>query len=199
MTTTFFLVRHAAHDNVGAFLAGREVDVRLGEAGLAQAKRLAIKMSRERTDAIHSSPRRRTRETAAAISAELGVEDRVAPDLDEIDFGKEWCGRDFGELDRDPRWRQWNAERATARTPAGETLGDVQKRIVGLIECIRAESRGGSHVLVSHADVIKVAITHYLGLGLEFIDRFEISPASISTLVANDWGARLVTLNDLPE
>ncbi|MDR6758664.1 broad specificity phosphatase PhoE [Mycoplana sp. BE70] len=40
MTTTFFLVRHAAHDNVGRFLAGRAGGVALSEPGRAQARRL---------------------------------------------------------------------------------------------------------------------------------------------------------------
>ena len=57
MTTTFFLVRHAAHDNLGAYLAGRMPGVRLGEAGLAQAGRLAKRMSAETFAKIVSSPR----------------------------------------------------------------------------------------------------------------------------------------------
>ena len=39
MTTTFFLVRHAAHDNLGGYLAGRMEGVRLGPDGRAQAER----------------------------------------------------------------------------------------------------------------------------------------------------------------
>ncbi|RUV20061.1 histidine phosphatase family protein, partial [Mesorhizobium sp. M5C.F.Ca.IN.020.32.2.1] len=35
MTTTFFLIRHAAHDNVGAYLAGRMAGVCLGDTGRA--------------------------------------------------------------------------------------------------------------------------------------------------------------------
>ncbi|MGO4840289.1 histidine phosphatase family protein, partial [Rhizobiaceae sp. 2RAB30] len=33
MTTVFYLVRHAAHDNLGNFLAGRSEGIRLGRAG----------------------------------------------------------------------------------------------------------------------------------------------------------------------
>ena len=37
MSTTFLMVRHAAHDDVGSYLAGRMEGVKLGAAGLAQA------------------------------------------------------------------------------------------------------------------------------------------------------------------
>lgn len=38
MTATFFLVRHAAHDNVGGFLAGRTPGIRLGTDGQARRR-----------------------------------------------------------------------------------------------------------------------------------------------------------------
>lgn len=198
MTTTFLLIRHAAHDNVGGFLAGRGVDVCLGEHGREQARRLAKRMYRHRPDTLHSSPRRRTRETAAAIRAALGVEESVAPELDEIDFGESWCGRTFEELNQDPLWRRWNADRLHASTPAGETLRDVQDRIVGHIERVAGEMPEQAVALVTHADVIKVAVAHYLRLALDRIDLFDIAPASVSTLAVGDWGARLMGLNEVP-
>jgi broad specificity phosphatase PhoE len=196
--TTFFLVRHAAHDNVGSFLAGREVDVPLGAAGREQAERLALRMSRERADMIHTSPRRRTRETAAAVAAAMGLRETVAENLDEIDFGKEWCGRSFDDLNCEPLWRTWNKERAMARTPAGESLADVQRRVVGHMERVRGDAPEKSAVLVSHADPIKLALAHYLELRVESIDRFDIAPASISAIVVGDWGAKLLGLNETP-
>ncbi|MQU81851.1 histidine phosphatase family protein, partial [Sinorhizobium meliloti] len=66
MTTTFLLVRHAAHDRVGCFLAGRTGDVPLGIAGREQAQRLAARLAGEGIGSIYASPRKRTQETAAA-------------------------------------------------------------------------------------------------------------------------------------
>ena len=57
VTTTFFLVRHAAHDNLGAYLAGRMPGVRLGEAGSAQAGRLAKRHERARPSPRSSAAR----------------------------------------------------------------------------------------------------------------------------------------------
>jgi broad specificity phosphatase PhoE len=198
VTTTFFLVRHAAHDNVGAYLAGRACDVSLGPDGRAQAERLARRMRREKFGAIHASPRNRTRETADAIAAASGLRNEVAPDLDEIDFGDEWCGRSFDELNADPAWRHWNEDRAGARTPAGEALCDVEDRVQRHVRRAAADHPDGAVVLVTHADVIKAAVTRHLGLPIAAIDRFEVAPASITTLVVGDWGAKLLSLNEAP-
>ena len=195
-TTTFFLLRHAAHDNVGGFLAGRMPGVRLGPEGLAQAGRLAARMGRERFGAVVSSPRERTRQTADAVAAMAGIAD-VAIDagLDEIDFGA-WSGKTFTELNTDPAWARWNSERATARTPAGESMADVERRVVGCMDRIRARYGEASVVLVSHADVIKLLLAHAFGLGADALHRFEISPASVSVLVIGAWGAKVETMNE---
>jgi probable phosphoglycerate mutase len=197
VTTTFFLVRHAAHDNLGSYLAGRSVDVSLGKDGRAQAQRLAARMRRERFDAIHTSPRKRTCETAVFIGDAVGLAEEIEPDLDEIDFGEEWCGRTFDELNGDPAWRSWNSDRANARTPAGEALADVQVRMCRHMQSVRAAYAEGAVVLVSHADPIKAAIAGQLRLPIETIDRFDIAPASLSTLVVGDWGAKLLQLNEV--
>ena len=196
MTTTFFLVRHAAHDNVGGFLAGRKPGIRLGEAGLAQAERLAERMRRESFDALRASPRERTRETAAAISRASGVTPVVAEELDEIDFG-EWSGLSFDVLNQDPRWRRWNTVRSLCRTPAGESMLDVQRRVLGLIDSLATEHPERAVVLVTHADIIKTAVSHVLGLPVDAWPRFDIGPASITKLVLGDWGAQLLGLNEV--
>jgi broad specificity phosphatase PhoE len=200
MTTKLFFVRHAAHDNVGSYLAGRMDGVRLGPDGLAQAQRLGERMRRENFAAIIASPRERTRQTAVAISDAAGVGPvKIADELDEIDFGR-WNGRSFEELNTDPDWREWNVNRGAASTPAGQTMAQVQERVVGFTQRIaNAASRAGAGravVLVSHADVIKAAVCHFLGVPLANVDRFEISPASVTTLVVGEWGAKLYALNE---
>lgn len=197
MTVTFFLVRHAAHDDVGRYLAGRKPGVRLGAEGRAQAARLGTRMRRERFGRILASPRERTRETAQAIAEATGIEAvETAVALDEIDFGR-WSGHDFETLNEDPDWRRWNEDRGRAATPAGETMEHVRFRIVSVMERLQAEARPEAVVLVSHADVIKAAVCDVLGLPIDRIDRFDIAPASITTLVAGPWGAKLIGLNEV--
>lgn len=196
MTVTVFLVRHAAHDNVGNFLAGRSAGISLGEAGRAQAERLGQRMRGENISDIYTSPRERTQETAAAIASACGLRSpEVADALDEVDFG-DWSGKTFDVLDGDPLWRRWNALRSLSRTPAGETMLDVQARVVRLIDTLSRGTGDGRVALVSHADVIKAAVSHVLGLPIDAWPRFDVAPASITTLVIGDWGAKLITLNE---
>lgn len=196
MTTTFFLVRHAAHETVGTFLAGRSEGVFLGPAGRDQAQRLAERMRRERFDAIVSSPRERTCETARAVSVACGVGPIAISDaLDEVDYGS-WSGKTFSELSEDPSWRRWNEERADACTPAGEDMESVRRRICGCMADLSKRHAGSAVVLVSHADVIKSAVCHVLGLPADSCFRFDVEPASITVVVTGDWGAKLIRLNE---
>lgn len=196
MTVTFYFVRHAAHDNVGSFLAGRMEGIRLGPAGKAQAERLACRMRREEIDTIYSSPRERTRETAAAIAAACNLgEPQSAQALDEIDFGA-WSGQTFQTLNADPEWRRWNMTRSLCRTPGGESMLDVQHRVLLLVETLLRENGAKKIALVSHADVIKAAVSHFLGLPIDAWPRFDIAPASITSIAAGDWGAKVVTVNE---
>jgi len=197
VTTTFFLVRHAAHDNVGGYLAGRTPGIRLGEAGRAQAGRLGERMRRERFVAILASPRERTQETAAAIASACGgLPVTTAPELDEVDFGA-WSGKSFDVLNDDPLWRRWNSVRSLTRTPAGENMHDVQSRVLRLMERLRRDHPEDAVVLVSHADVIKSVVSHVLGLPADAWPRFDIGPASVSTITVGDWGAQVLLLNDV--
>jgi probable phosphoglycerate mutase len=195
MTTTFYLLRHAAHDDVGSYLAGRSPGVCLGAAGRAQASRLGEWMRRESFVAIVASPRERTRQTAQAVSVacEIGPVE-LAEELDEIDFGP-WSGKTFAELNQDPAWRAWNDQRARAATPAGESMEHVRRRVCSCMRDLCAKHAGEGVVLVSHADVIKSAVCDVLGLAADGGFRFEIDPASVSVVVMGDWGAKLIRLN----
>lgn len=195
--TIILLVRHAAHDNVGGFLAGRIAGVRLGEAGRQQALRLAQRLKREPIELILTSPRERALETARLIatSAALPAPEPVE-DLDEIDFGS-WSGRGFDDLNREPSFQRWNQVRGLARTPAGESMLDVQARIVRRIERVSGKMSSRMVALVSHADVIKAAVSYYLGLPLDAWSRFDIEPASITTIALSEWGAKVTGINEL--
>lgn len=193
--TTFFLVRHALHVLGPGILAGRIPGTRLTDEGHGQAVRVARWFERERVTAVHSSPQERTLETARPIAEQAHITVEIVPALDEVDFG-EWAGNSFEMLERDPRWVLWNAKRDSASTPAGETMRDVAKRVVGHIEQVRAGDPAGRIVIVSHAEVIRTAVLHYLGLPFSAFTRIQIDAASISKLVFTDGGAAIASLNE---
>jgi broad specificity phosphatase PhoE len=193
--TTLFLVRHAAHDRVDRVLCGRMPGVRLGPEGRAEAERLAERLARVDIAAVQSGPLERTRETAEPVAARLGLGVEVADGLDEIEVGA-WTGTPFDELRDDPRWTLWNAARSVTRAPGGETMIEVQGRVLAHVEALRARFPDRAVVLVSHADVLKAALAHWLGLSLDSLQRFDIAPASLSTVAVGDWGAKVLALNE---
>jgi broad specificity phosphatase PhoE len=193
----FFLVRHAAHELVDRVLCGRMAGVKLGEEGRAQARRVAQRLTRERVAAIHTSPLERARETAAPIAEQFNLVPEIHETINEIDVG-EWAGRDFASLQNDLRWAAWNNARNVTRPPGGETMLEVQARVVGHMERVRGSHHDQAVVLVSHGDVIKAALLHCLGMPIDGYRLFDIGPASISTLVIGDWGAKVLSLNEVP-
>ncbi len=194
--TVVFLIRHAAHAELGRSLTGRKAGVALSESGARQALALGERLIREPISKIYSSPRLRARATAEAIGDRLGLPVEVDQDLDEIDFGK-WTGASFEELACDPSWRQWNEARATASPPDGESMAEAAARIVRGIGRICGQHRNSAAVaLVSHCDMIRGAVAHYLGLSLNNLLRFDIDPASITRLEVGAWGGRVAALNE---
>lgn len=180
------LIRHGSHDDLGTWLSGRTRDIALNAAGRQETAALARRLAGRGITGITTSPRRRTVETADILGAGLNLTPVLAPDLDEIDFG-DWSGRRFADLDGEPAWERWNAARATAPTPGGETMAEAVARAMRHIDHLAGQGEGPI-LCVSHCDVIRGVIAHVLGLSLDNLLRFEIAPSSVSWLMAHGQG-----------
>lgn len=171
--------------------------VSLNDFGRTEAERAAARLADERLDALYTSPIQRTQETAQAIAAATGLEPQLDEALFEIDFG-DWTGAAFAALDGDPDWRAWNLARATARAPGGESMDEVRARWRGFLEGVRRRHPEGRVAAVSHGDVIKTVVADVVGFSIGRHMAFEISPGSVSTLVAGDWGMKMLSINEVP-
>jgi probable phosphoglycerate mutase len=85
---------------------------------------------------------------------------------------------------------------SNARFPNGESLYEMQNRAVQQINKWAIQHPGQTILLVSHADVIKSAVAHYLGMHLDLFQRLVISPASITTVVFTFMRPMVYTVND---
>ena len=195
MTTRLVLVRHATCASTEHVLLGRAIDAALDARGEAQARALAQRLSVESPDVLQASPRRRTLETAHAIAGRTGCTVGIAPALDEVDFGA-WCGQSFDQLEADAGWREWNARRASARTPAGEDMAGVRARVLPHLQALAQAFAGGLLVLVTHAEVIRAVVLHHLGMSADEFHRVAIAPASLTTLRIDGGTSRLVRINE---
>ena len=195
MTTVVRMVRHGSHDRLGKVLCGRMEGVTLSGQGLAEAQALGGRLAGRPLAAVYSSPLDRARQTAEPIAAAQGVPVQVDADLNELDFG-DWTAMPFDRLHAEPSWPVWNQARGLSRPPGGETMLEAQTRLARFLERMRLRHPDAEVAAVSHSDIIKAAIAHVLGLPLDQYDRFEISPASVSTLVVGDWGAKVHSINE---
>ena len=193
-TTTFHLLRHGSHDRLDHVLCGRMEGVRLGELGRLEAEAVALRLQGEALSLIVSSPLERCFETAEAVAIGRDLDVEVDERFTELDIG-DWTGLPFANLDQDARWEPWNSRRTLSRPPGGESLGEAQMRAIKGLEALSTRFPDQAVAIVSHGDIIKALVAHVLGLNLDFYHRFDVDPASLTTLVLGDWGAKLIRLN----
>lgn len=195
--TQLLLIRHAVNDFVKTGkLAGWTPGVHLNEEGQAQANALGERLSDAPLTTIYASPLERTMETAEAIQAhhpQLSIEKNL--DIAEVRYG-DWEGKKIAALRRRKMWDVVQEYPSRAYFPDGETMRGVQTRVVDGIEKLIAKHPGETIALVFHADLIKMAVAHYLGVHLDNFQRIVISPASISIIMLGHSRPFVVTVND---
>ncbi|RUV33129.1 hypothetical protein EOD29_32465, partial [Mesorhizobium sp. M1A.T.Ca.IN.004.03.1.1] len=76
-------------------------------------------------------------------------------------------------LDVQHRLASWRADEAACGIPSAPK---------GIIETLARRGNDRRLALVSHADVIKAAVSHVLGLPIDAWPRFDIAPASVTTV-----------------
>lgn len=195
--TTILLVRHGTTPTTGQSLPGRAPGLHLADEGVRQAERAAERIAElARVDAVYCSPLERTRETAAPIGKAVGLRPRVERGLLECDFG-DWTGAKLSDLFKRPEWRTVQQAPSTFRFPEGESFTEMQVRIVGTLDRLRARHAGGTIVCVSHADPIKAAVAHAIGTHLDLFQRIVISPCSISAFSWGVGGPVTLTVNSI--
>jgi len=193
--TLLLLVRHGQTPTTGKILPGRAAGLHLADTGNEQARTVAARLAElKKVDAIYASPLERTRETAAPIGKALGLPVKADKGLLEADFG-DWTGQELGKLMKLPEWSTVQRAPSTFRFPGGESFLEMQSRIVGALDALRAKHPGGTIVAVSHADPIKAAVAHAMGTHLDLFQRIVISPCSVTAIAYHAGGPVVLTVN----
>ena len=217
--TLVLLVRHGATPTTGKVLPGRAPGLHLAESGREQADAVAARIqawatagaptprrrggARERAKAagtttpapaIYASPLERTRETAAPIAKALGQRVSVNRGLVECDFG-EWTGAELKDLARKPEWAAVQRYPSGFRFPGGESFTAMQARIVDTVATLVSRHRGGTVIVVSHADPIKAVVADALGTHLDLFQRIVVSPCSVTAISYAPTGPTVLAVN----
>ena len=197
--TLVLFVRHGQTPTTGKVLPGRASGLHLAEKGVQQAERAAERIAGLQTDkrkiaAVYASPLERTQETARPIAHALGLRVRRNQGLLEADFG-DWTGAELKKLYKKPEWRTVQRNPSGFRFPGGESFTEMQARICGAVDRLRADHPGQTIVAVSHADPIKAAVAHAMGTHLDLFQRIVVSPCSVSAVLYGVDGPVVLAVN----
>ena len=191
------LVRHGENEWVKENrLAGWIPGIHLNEKGHQQAQAAAQRLAALPVKAVYSSPVTRCLETAAYIADTHQLAILQLEEMGEVRYG-EWEGKKIKKLAKKPEWKRVQFFPSRFRFPEGESLRDVQARAVQALERLSQAHEKEIVVVVSHADVIKVVLAHYLGVHIDLFQRLAVSPgsASVVALPVNGF-VRVLRIND---
>jgi probable phosphomutase (TIGR03848 family) len=194
--TTVLFIRHGENDWTATDkLAGHTPGVHLNEYGRQQAEALAQRLAKVKLSAIYASPLDRTVETAQALAQPHQLPVQTCAGLLEVDYG-EWTGQPVRKLAKTPIWAIVQGHPSGASFPGGESMYGMQARMVQEVNRLAAHHPGETIAVVGHADLIKAAVAHYLGMHFDLFQRLVISTASITTISFTPMGPRVLGVND---
>jgi probable phosphomutase (TIGR03848 family) len=193
------LIRHGENEYVKTGkMAGRLPGVHLNERGRKQAAELAEALKQVPLKGIYSSPLERALETAEPIAEGRKLEIQLRPDLMDNDIGT-WQGRTLKQLRRLKKWKIVQQAPSRFTFPEGESFLEAQTRVASTLDEIAANHKPKDIVaVVFHADPIKLAVAHYLGMPLDHFQRLACDTCSVTVLYLSETGAHLIKLNQKP-
>ena len=197
--TRILLVRHAENNYTRTGkLAGWIKGVHLNEVGRLQATKLADALAIYPIKYIYSSPLVRALETARPIADVHKLNVSKCSQIGEVRYGQ-WQGKSLRVLRRRKLWNQIQNVPSLSRFPDGESIRSSQMRAINAVETIVGRHPKSCVALVSHADIIKMIVAHYMGLTLDLYQRIVVDTASISELyIANDV-VKVIRINQVTE
>jgi len=162
-----YFVRHGETDwNREGRIQGQS-DQPLNETGRSQARALAEVLEPVSFDVAYSSDLERAYETASILLTGRDIVINTSAALRERDFGS-WEGRLVPELaaERQLLGQAWPE---TGAPPGGESIADLDRRVVQVVSAIAADHNEDTVLVVSHGGVIRSALMLWVGIDPPFI------------------------------
>ena len=194
------LIRHGENEFVKTGkLPGHLPGIHLNERGQKQAQALGEALKDVPLKAVYSSPLERAMETAEPIATSHKLEILQEPGLRDENLGK-WEGKSLKVLRLTNAWKVVQHSPSRFHFPEGESFMGLQTRIANVLEDIVKKHNKPKDIVavVFHADPIKLAVAHFLGLPLDHFQRLSCETGSVSALFVGEMGANLIKLNQRP-
>ena len=189
-----YLLRHAQSvANTKGILAGQDDSVELSKVGFKQAESLVSYLSAIKFSKVYSSPLTRCIQTIAPFmeknsKIDFQIDNRVI----EMNYGK-WSGQKLAVLSKDSKWKSVQNNPAGFTFPQGESFKSMRRRIDLALANLKKEK--GPILVVTHGDIIKMAITSSLGLPINRFQSFVVEPASLTIINLEKSGATILQSN----
>jgi len=194
------LVRHGQTTwNAGAGeerFRGR-TDLPLDDAGCAQAQAVARRLQRDAISALYSSPLLRAQQTFQPLAGAVGLPIQSHPGLIDINYGR-FQGMTHSEAAEvyPQQYAQWQSTPSQVHFPGGESLHDVQARLLAMLEELADRHSEQIVALVGHQIVNKVLACTLLGLDLDQIGRIQQDTGALDIFQQTGTGWITLCLND---
>ena len=166
--TRLIIVRHAeAKGNKKRIFHGW-TDSEITEKGHIQAMHVAERLRNTHIDIIYTSSLKRCVQTASYIANVKGLPIIERDNLKEINGGK-WEDEPWAVLPE--KWPKeyylWDNTPHLLKMPDGESMVELQRRVVNEIQYIIDKNKGKSICVVGHGTAIKTKMCYFYNSGLE--------------------------------
>lgn len=190
-----YLLRHGMikGSEQGRFIG--QTNIPLAEEGRQQAEEWGRLLYEVKFEGIYSSDLQRTEETARIIAGDKQVPIRIIPEFREIFLGK-WEGLSMGHIRRrfPEHWRRRGENIADYPPPGGESFRVLQNRVLPAFKAV-AEQLQGHGLIVAHAGVNRVILSHLLGLPLANLFRLGQDYGALNIVEYGPTSSRILALN----
>ena len=193
-------IRHAhSTANDAGILSGQLPGVSLSKKGEKQAQLLVERLGASEFDSIRVSPMQRCEETIApwlnsGYSRGLKAYE-IDESLIEVDYGS-WSGRKLSSLSREKMWKVIQDRPSKVQFPEGERIKAMQKRALSSVMQALEEKKNGTHLFVSHGDVLKALVASLMKIKLDDFQSLVIDPASVTVIDFDGNRSMLLAFND---
>jgi probable phosphoglycerate mutase len=196
--TQVIIVRHGETEwNIKSIRQGN-LDSRLTEKGMAQAKALAQRLAREHFTALYSSDLGRAVQTAEEVASVTGHEIITDPRLRERHLGI-FQGLS-GEEIKQKHPEEYKLHRSLGPDyviPGGESVKQQVARNIAYLNEIGSKHLGETIVVVTHGGVISGLFRHTFSIPFNAPRRFEFTNAGLNIFAYDEGNWFLLTWGDV--